>query len=310
MIVSASYKTDIPAFYGEWFAGRLAAGYCRTVNPYGRQVSRIELTPGAVDAFVFWTRNLGPFGPALEKVRDLAIPFCVQYTITGYPRALDAATVAPGQAASHLRDLARDFGPRAGVWRYDPILLTSLTPPAWHRETFARLARSLEGAVDEVVVSIAQQYRKTRRNLAVAARAHGFTWRDPSPDEREALLGDQAQTAAAHGMRLTLCGQPEMLIPGVGEASCIDTRRLSDIAGHAIAAKRKPHRKTCACDASRDIGEYDTCPHGCVYCYAVQNRTLAKRRFKEHDPAGEFLVAPPDVSITKQSSGGDQGSLF
>lgn len=311
MIVSASYKTDIPAFYGDWFTRRLAAGFCRTVNPYGRQVSKIPLTPDAVDGFVFWTRNLGPFQAALGQVRDLGIPFCVQYTVTGYPRALDAATIDPAQAVGHLCDLARTDGPRAGVWRYDPILLTSLTPPDWHRATFAGLARSLEGVVDEVIVSVAQQYRKTARNLAAAARAFDFTWHDPPAEESQALLADLAEIAAGHGMRLTLCGQPELLIPGIAEASCIEARRLGDIAGHPVRAQHKPHRASCACDASRDIGEYDTCPHGCVYCYAVQNRSLAKHRFKEHDPAGEFLFPPPpNISKSKRSFGGEQGSLF
>jgi hypothetical protein len=77
-------------------------------------------------------------------------------------------------------------------------------------------------------------------------------------------------------------------LPGVEAAACIDAARLSDLAGRPIAARPKPHR-TCACAESRDIGAYDTCPHGCAYCYAVRNRDLAKRRHAEHDPAAPFL---------------------
>jgi hypothetical protein len=293
MIISASYKTDIPAFYGEWFRRRLAAGYCRTVNPYGRQISIVPLERKSVDGFVFWTRNPAPFLTALEEVRERGFPFVLQMTITGYPRALDAATLAPEQAAEHLRTVALRYGPRVAVWRYDPVVFTSLTPPAWHREHFARLAGSLAGAVDEVVVSLAQIYRKTARNMGAAARAFRFDWRDPPAEEKRALLAELAAIARTHGMTPTLCGQPELLVEGVGEARCIDAGRLGDVAGQEIAAPLKSHRQRCGCYASRDIGEYDTCPHGCVYCYAVQSRTAAKRRFRAHDPRSEFLFAPP-----------------
>ena len=299
MIISASYKTDIPAFYGEWFMARLRAGHCRMVNPYGGQVYRVPLDVRAVDGFVFWTRNLGPFLGPLSEVRDRGYPFVVQQTITGYPRALDASTIGTGRAIGHLRRVGQRFGPRVPVWRYDPVVATSLTPPHWHRRNFAELARALAGVVDEVVVSFAQIYRKTARNMAAAAGARGFAWNDPEAGEKRDLLAAFADTAAAHGMVLSLCGQPELIAGGAGEAQCIDARcidarcidarRLGDVAGRPIAAQAKPHRKTCACVASRDIGAYDTCPHGCVYCYAVESQDRAKRRHRQHDPGGEFL---------------------
>lgn len=292
MIISASYKTDIPAFYGEWFMRRLEAGFCRMINPYGGQVYRVPLSRDAVHGFVFWTRNCGPFMSTLKTVGSVGFPFAVHYTITGYPRILDAATIRPETAVAHLHKIARTFGSRAGVWRYDPIVFSSLTPAHWHRENFSRLAGALEGLVDEVVVSIMQPYRKTERNLARAALAGGFDWWNPADDEKTALLLELAEIAADHKMTLTLCGQPGLLAEGICEASCIDAARLSDIAGRPLSAKRKPHRKTCACDQSRDIGDYDTCPHGCAYCYAVTDRAKAKQRFAVHDPAGEFLFTP------------------
>ncbi len=92
MIISASYKTDIPAFYGDWFRRRLVDGYCRMINPYGRQHYRVPLTADAVDGFVFWTRNVGPFVDTLESIHD-RFPFIVQFTITGYPRALERSVI-------------------------------------------------------------------------------------------------------------------------------------------------------------------------------------------------------------------------
>jgi hypothetical protein len=195
-----------------------------------------------------------------------------------------------------VRAVAGRFGPRAAVWRYDPVVLTSLTPADWHRATFARLAAALEGASDEVVVSWATIYAKTARNLDAAARAQDFAWSDPPAEDKRALLRELARIAARHGMRLTLCAQPDLLSDSVAAARCVDAARLGDVAGRPIKAKEKGNRPGCLCAESRDIGAYDTCPHGCVYCYAVQNRALARRRFHDHDPAAAMLGATAAAS--------------
>jgi len=288
MIVSASYKTDIPAFYADWFRNRLRAGSVVVANPYGGPSQTVSLAAADVDGFVFWTRNAEPFLPVLGEVAR-EYPFVVHYTITGYPRALDAGTIAPERAIGHLREIVTRYGPRAAVWRYDPIVFSSLTSPEWHEAAFAHLAEALAGAVDEVVVSVAQIYRKTRRNTDAAACEHGFDWWNPDADEKRTLLARLADIAHGAGIRFTLCGQRELLVEGVGDARCIDAERLSDVAGRPIAALRKPHRKACGCWASKDIGGYDTCPHGCVYCYAVGRRERAKLLFAEHDPAAPSL---------------------
>ncbi len=306
MIVSASYRTDIPAFYGTWFRNRLDAGFCRVVNPYGGQVHTIPLTPETVDGFVFWTKNAGPFLDVLDEVAARGHPFVVQYTVNDYPRALESSVTDWRRSVSHLRRIRAAFGPRAAVWRYDPVLLTSLTPGEWHLATFRRLARALEGAVDEAVISFAQIYRKTRRNLDRAAARHGFAWRDPEREEKRALAAGMAAIAAEHGMALTVCSQADLIPPGGAPASCVDARRLSDVAGRPVAARRRGNRPDCACDESRDIGAYDTCPHGCVYCYAVRSRTLARRHYRAHDPESPFLLPPREGS--RADDGGRPGA--
>jgi len=293
VIVSASYRTDIPAFYARWFRERLAAGEAWVTNPYGGKPTRVSLARGQVDGWVFWTRNPLPFMEALEAVAARDEPFVVQMTVLGYPRALDVSVIPPERALTAMAELRRRFGPRAVVWRHDPVVFSSLTPPAWHRETFARHTRALRGVVDEVVVSVLQVYAKSRRALDLQAKTHGFSWTDPPDEEKRALLTDLAGIAAEEGLRFSLCAQAELGadLPGLGHATCVDTARLSTIAGRPIAARPKPHR-TCGCAESRDIGAYDTCPHGCAYCYATRNQALAKRRHAAHDPAGAFLERP------------------
>jgi hypothetical protein len=293
VIVSASYKTDIPTFYGEWFINRLRAGFCFTVNPYGRQVYRVALDRSAVDGFVFWTKNVGPFLKHLPEVKERGFPFLVQYTINGYPRELETSVVDSTRSVEHAHRLRDSFGPKAVVWRYDTILLSSLTPPAFHLENFTRLADALAGATDEVVVSFAQVYRKTKRNVDAAARDADFTWSDPSDDDKRALMSKLIDVATARGLRLAVCSQKSYVVPGASEARCVDAERLRDISGQPLPANLKGNRPECGCFASRDICDYDTCPHGCVYCYAVQNRELALTRYKRHDPSSPFLFEPP-----------------
>ena len=298
MIISASFKTDIPAFYADWFVNRLAAGFCRTTNPWGGQTYEIPLTPDAVDAFVLWTRNITPLADRLPRIAAVA-PFCVQYTVTGYPRAIESSTVPAERAVDAIGALRRAFGARAVVWRYDPVLLTSLTPAGWHRKNFAALATALRGLVDEVVISFAHVYRKTRRNLDAAAAQAGFGWRDPETAEKRDLAATLADIAAANDMALTVCAQADYVPPGAGLARCIDADRLSDIAGRPLAAPVKGNRPDCLCNASRDIGAYDTCPHGCRYCYAVSSHETAKARYAAHDPDGAFLFAPKKASAAQ-----------
>jgi len=289
MLISASYKTDIPAFYGEWLMKRLDAGYCLMRNPYNGKVIRVDLTRDAVDGFVFWTKNLGPFLARLGEVRRRGYPFMIQYTINGYPRALEVSVLEAERAAEQVRQASDQWGSETVVWRYDTVLISSLTSLEFHLENFARIAESLRRYTNECVISFAQIYRKTRHNLDRAAAEEHFTWREPTSEERQTILSWFLRIAKANGMTLTICSQPEFADDGVAEAHCIDAQRLSRIAGRTIAAKLKGMRDTCGCYQSKDIGDYDTCPHGCVYCYAVQNRELAKKRYAQHDPASELL---------------------
>jgi len=303
VIVSASYRTDIPAFYGDWFMRRLAAGYCRVANPYGGGDYEVRLTAEAVDGFVFWTRNMRPLLPHLDRVRQVA-PFAVQFTVTGYPRTLESSVIPVEDAVAQLRELCRRFGPRAAVWRYDPVVFAAGMNAEAHAAGFTRLARELAGAVGEVVLSVVTPYRKTRRNLDRAAGRHGFAWDDPPADEKRALLARLAAIAVEHGIAASLCSQPELRVPGLGEARCIDAERLSDVAGRPLAARESGNRPGCRCALSRDIGAYDTCPHGCVYCYAVADRDRAVGNFRAHDPEADCLMPGRKGAIRAYASTG------
>ena len=280
MIVSASYRTDIPAFYAAWFAERLAAGYAMVTNPYGGRPARVSLEPHSVDGIVLWTKNARPFEAGFAALEAAGLPFVVQYSITGLPRLIERSTPAPDAAVTDLRRLSDRYGRRAVVWRFDPIVVSDLTSLGERRASFARLATSLAGAADEVVVSFMEPYAKARRNLGEVA------WRDPALEEKNALLAELSGIAAGHGMALTVCSQPGL---AGTPARCIDAMRLSDVAGRTITARTKGNRPGCLCAESRDVGAYDSCAMGCGYCYAVRDRSRAQRALAEHDATAERL---------------------
>ncbi len=294
MIISASSRTDIPAWYGAWFQKRMDAGYCLSVNAFNGRPYRVGLTREEVDGFFFWTKNLGPFLPHMDELSARGFPFVVHYTINGYPSFMEPKIPPVEAAVGHLGFLTRNYGPKVVIWRYDPILFTDATGFSFHRENFTRIAKQLAGTVNDVVVAYANfDFRKTRANLSRAARETGFTWEEPDVDTKRHFLSELSAIAGDHGMTLSVCGQPECRSPGVMEAVCIDAQRLSEVAGREIQGKKPGHRgKQCACDYSRDIGAYDTCAHGCLYCYATTNHSMSSLYQRQHDPTAEWLRGP------------------
>jgi Domain of unknown function (DUF1848) len=311
MIISASYKTDIPTFYGEWFMNRLRAGYCKTVNAYNKRISRVPLDRQSVDAIVFWTKNIGPLLKHLSEIHSLGYSFVVQQTINNYPRSLETSVVDAERSVQHVRSISHEYGSSVCVWRYDTIVFSSITPYDFHLTNFAELAAKLSGYVDEVVISVAHIYKKTKRNMDAAAKELGFTWDDPEHEVKKRLIAELAAIAADRKIQLTVCSQPELIVAGANVARCVDAERISRVVGQDVTARLKGNRKECGCYHSIDIGEYDTCPHGCVYCYAVQNPELALDRYKKHDPKSEFLFRPSaSVLASHESFGNEQLTLF
>ncbi|MBF0171214.1 MAG: DUF1848 domain-containing protein [Nitrospinae bacterium] len=296
MIVSASRRTDISAWYADWLVRRLREGFVRVKAPYGGKERQVSLAPADVAGLVFWSRNPAPaMGALFPLVAAGGRPFYLTATVTGYPSPLEPDVPSPERVIPTLRRFAVEYGPASLVWRYDPILLTDAMTPAWHRENFARLAGALAGAADEVVVSFVDLYRKVAKNLPPALAGLGVTATKPSRDERRELAHTLAASAREAGMRLTLCCEPELVGADLPRSACVDGARLARVAGGAFPRlPRRPTREGCGCHASMDIGAYDTCPAGCPYCYATQSRERAAafRRGFDEKAEGLFLSPP------------------
>jgi len=285
MIVSASYRTDIPALYGAWFQQRLAEGFCVVGNPYRPNTPprRVLLTRDTVEGWVFWTKNLAPFWSVLLELDQQHWPFYVQFTITGTGRDLEPGVPNWHRSVTICERFTRTFGRNRLVWRYDPIVVSQHFSPEWHAQHFETLVQMMAPYTHTVVFSIAHPYPKIHRRMAEAVPG----W-NPMPQlDGQALLAHLTQLALQYGVQPQLCAQPEYLpLDGLAAARCVDLQRLETIAGTSlnISPARSANRSGCLCAPSIDIGAYDTCTQGCAYCYAVNSFERAHQRLRTHRP--------------------------
>ncbi len=292
MIVSASRRTDIPAFFAPWFMNRVRAGYCLVPNPFNsKQVSRISLLPEDIDAFVFWSKNPQPMIEHLPELDSRGYAYYFLFTLNDYPLWLEPKLPALARRLATFKILSERLGSDRAVWRYDPIVISTATPHEYHRERFSRLSRELSSYTRRVVVSIVHFYRKTDRRLSELER-NGIRFdRDAGRrPETLALLSHMSATAAAHGMQIQSCAQErDYAGAGVPPGACIDAGLIGLLGRPAPHDKDPGQRAACRCVVSRDIGVNDTCLHGCPYCYATSNNELASLRFSTHDPLAPAL---------------------
>jgi hypothetical protein len=289
-LISVSRRTDIPAFYGDWLLRRVAAGFAGWENPFGGQRRLVSLRRGDVSVLAFWSKNFRPFLPHLRTLQALGYPCFFNYTITGLPPLLEPHGVPAEDAVDSLRELAGRFSPGHIHWRYDPIVLSDLTPPAYHRARFTALAAALAGCTTRCIVSFVWRYRRVERRFAALAREHGLRVAAPDLAARRALADDLASIAAAHGMELLACCGDDLVSGRVGRACCLDGAQMARLyPGTPWCAAPRPSRPGCGCARNVDIGRYDTCPHGCAYCYANADPQRAAAACRAHDPDAAFL---------------------
>lgn len=295
-IISASRRTDVPAFYSRWFLRRLEEGFCEWIHPFGGRLSRVSLRADDVLSLVFWTRNPAPLLPALGDLASAGYVFYFHVTITGLPESIETHNPPLETSIRRIRALADAVGPDAVIWRYDPIVVSTVTPAGYHLERFEEIARELEGSTRRVYVSFVDDYGKTRANFARVAAEEGVSFRDPDPAERREMALRLRDAAERRGMRLHACCEDALVGEGIEKGRCVDIDMVRLLRPDATEEpKRRPTRAECGCTESVDIGAYDTCPFGCRYCYATRTREAALARLREHDPADTLIWRPPSL---------------
>ena len=293
MIISASRRTDIPAFYSAWLLQRLRAGFCLVANPFNpRAVSRVSLAPADVDVIVFWSKNPAPLMPHLAEIAGLGLRFCFLFTLNDYPGALEPGLAPLDQRIGVFRDLAGTLGNRRVVWRYDPILLTPEVDAARHLRSFRRIAAALRGLTPRVILSVVDPAPQARRRMrALDLSAPGTPGAPEADPAVAALLRDLVAIAADYGLDIRSCAEPAGLAAlGLRPGKCIDEEFIRAAFGIAVPAVKDPgQRRLCGCIRSRDIGARNTCIGGCAYCYATDSFPAAESYHAAHDPAAPGL---------------------
>jgi len=288
-VISVSRRTDVPAFYGEWFMGRVREGFAGVVHPFGGQRYLVSLKPEDVTCFVFWSKDFTPFVGHLETLDRLGYKFYFNYTLTGAPPAFESH-VDKAAALRTLKHLSRRYSPTHINWRFDPLVLSSLSDEEFYRREFMRLVQELEGLVERCYFSFVMPYRKVDRNFRELERTTGIRLAKCDEQRRIDLAHQLAEVARSHGIAMYSCCGEYLVGDGILKAHCIDGALIERLFyPQGLAWSEKPTRSGCGCAESIDIGTYDTCPHGCVYCYANANKAVARRTFESHDPAAAFL---------------------
>lgn len=293
IIISASRATDIPAFYSDWFFNRLSKGYARWRNPYNGRDSYVSFAN--TKFIVFWSKNPEPLLPLLPKLKQKGIGCYIQYTLNDY----DAEGLEPGvpslpRRIETFKRLVDELGLGSVVWRFDPLILTDRISKEDLLHKISNVADNLRGYVEKLVFSFADisSYSNVGRNLNEAG-VNYCEWTEDEMTDFSRRLADMDL-----GLQLATCAEKVDLSEfGIIHNRCIDTELICRLHPEAEPLIRniktdKGQRTLCGCITSKDIGTYNTCPHGCAYCYANTSPLYARKNFlrHQHNPNNDSII--------------------
>lgn len=285
MILSVSRRTDIPNYYSEWFFNRLKEGFLYVRNPMNfHQISEIKISPDVVDCIVFWTKN--PL-PMMERLDELeAYNYYFQFTLTGYGN--DVERNLPNKKTSVIpifQELSNKIGKEKVVWRYDPIFFSNRYNVQYHLKAFRSIAEALSGYTEKCVISFLDIYPKNKKNM------DDLLSYDLSDSELREFAKELSNIAKENHIKIGSCAEKIDLDEyGIIHNSCIDKELIEKIIGCKLKInKDKNQRIECGCVESVEVGTYNTCKNGCVYCYANYSAKSVESNFQKYDPLSPLL---------------------
>ncbi|MDF2542673.1 MAG: hypothetical protein K0S47_2391 [Herbinix sp.] len=287
MILSASRRTDIPAFYGEWFIRRLEEGYALSRNPMNPlQVSKIFLSPEKIDCIVFWTKDPAPFMKHLPALDQLGYQYYFQFTLTPYHNTIEKNLRDKARIIETFQELSMKLGRHRVHWRYDPIIINDELTISYHEKEFAYLCDKLKYDTKTCTISYVDLYTKINKTVKENII------RDVSDEEMKKMASILAEIGHGNGVELRACSEKMNLeMYGIKPASCIDRATIELICGRSIKVKQdKNQREGCGCMESVDIGAYNTCKNGCIYCYANHSGESIERNTAKHNIESALLI--------------------
>jgi hypothetical protein len=285
MIISCSRRTDIPAFYSDWFMNRIRERYVLVRNPMNaNQVRNVSLAPSDVDCIIFWTKDPASMLERLHLLKEHNYYF--QFTLTPYGKDIELNLPPKTEVIDTFLKLSAKIGRERIIWRYDPILLSPSVNIEYHIQHFAALAKCLSGHTEKCIISFLDMYRHLQSKSA------GLFIRPPDETEIRVLAEKIAQIACAYNIKVETCAEKiDLTGLGIEHGKCIDDRLIAELTGKNLKIEKdKYQRELCGCVASVDIGEYNTCRHHCLYCYANVSQKKIEKNQSLHYSQSPLLI--------------------
>jgi DNA repair photolyase len=287
MIISASRRTDIPAFYSDWFVNRLNKGFLYVKNPFNaNQISNIKLSPEIIECIVFWTKNPKKMLNKLKAIDDFGYKYYFQFTVTSYDESIEKNVPRKKEIINTFKKLSDKIGPDKVIWRYDPIFITDKFNIEYHIKWYEYLAKNLNGYTDRCIISFIDMYKKCERNLKE------INVEQADISQKRLLAKEFSNTAHSFNLNIETCAEEtEFKEEGINPGKCIDDILISKIINSPLSInKDKTQRQECGCVQSVDIGSYNTCRHGCKYCYANYSRKSVENNCSVHDKYSPLIT--------------------
>jgi hypothetical protein len=249
------------------------------------QVSKINLNPELVDCIVFWSKNPKPLLDKLQLLKEYACYF--QFTLNPYDSDIETNLPDKNEILDTFKKLSDVIGPQKVIWRYDPILLNKKYTIHWHIDKFYQFAGELKGYTEKATFSFIDFYKKITEPIKFAGMS-GIT-----DEEKNSIADNFSQIAKENALCLDTCAEDiDFAEYNIAHARCIDDRLIAKITGcDFIAEKDKNQRLECGCVGSIDIGSYNSCANGCIYCYANYSKAIVVDNCQKHNPLSHLLIA-------------------
>lgn len=281
MILFASGRTDIPAFYSNWFINRVKAGFVDVRNPFNQNlVSRIYFSD--VDLIMFCSKN--PL-PMINKLDILNVPVLFHVTITSYGKDVEPNIPDKRLIIEGVKKLSLVLGIDNVVVRYDPIFLSDKYNVDYHIKAFDKLCKNLNGYVNKIIVSFMDEYKNVRSNKNIL-KYRAFTREDYKK------IGEAfSKSAMDNGMSVQTCFEDEDLTQyGFVKGECLSHELAYILTGKKFKSSNVRKERKCECVQMVDIGDYNSCMHMCKYCYANYDEKAVSSNFERHDDNSSLLI--------------------
>jgi DNA repair photolyase len=289
-----SGRTDIPAFYSEWFMNRIHEGFIDVRNPfYPKLVNRIMMED--VDLFFFCTKN--PI-PIVDKLKEINKPIYFHVTLTPYKKDIEPNVPDKTKVIETIKKISKQIGKENIVVRFDPILINDKYTVDYHIKAFERVCTLLDGYIDRILISFIDDYKNVRKNLET------LKYRELTEDDYEKIGINFSKIADEHHMYVHTCFEERDLTEyGFVKEDCLSKELAYKLTGKKFPKWHARKGNLCNCVKMTDIGVYNTCKHMCKYCYANFDETKVKENNLKHNPKSSLLIgelkADDEIKITK-----------